>query len=40
MVSTVVDIIRTHADLDTAALVFEGREISYRTLHARSSQRR
>ena len=38
MVSTVVDIIRTHADLDSPALVFEDREISYRTLHARSSQ--
>ena len=38
MVSTVVDIIRTQADLDTPALVFEDREISYRTLHARSSQ--
>jgi long-chain acyl-CoA synthetase len=38
MVSTVVDIIRTYAELDTPALVFEGREISYRALHARSSQ--
>ena len=38
MVSTVVDIIRTHATLDSPALVFEDGEISYRTLHARSSQ--
>ena len=37
-ISTVVDIIRTHATLDSPALVFEEREISYRMLHARSSQ--
>ena len=38
VVSTVVDIIRTQATSDRAALVFEGREISYRTLAVRSSQ--
>jgi long-chain acyl-CoA synthetase len=37
-VSTVVDIIRTRADVDAPALVFEGREISYRELNARSNQ--
>lgn len=38
MVSTVVDIIRTQATSDRAALVFEEREISYRALDTRSSQ--
>ncbi len=38
MVSTVVDIIRTQATSDRAALVFEEREISYRALDTRSNQ--
>ena len=37
-VSTVVDIIRAHAQLDTPALVFEEREITFRELDARSSR--
>jgi long-chain acyl-CoA synthetase len=38
VVSTVVDIIRTQATSDRAALVFEEREISYRALDTRSNQ--
>ena len=36
--STVVDIIRMQGELDAPALVFEEHEITYRALHARSSQ--
>ena len=38
IVSTVVDIIRTQATIEGPALIFEGREISYRTLDERSSR--
>jgi long-chain acyl-CoA synthetase len=37
-VSTVVDIVRSRAGSDAVALVFEGREISYRELDERSNQ--
>ena len=36
--STVVDIVRDHREVDTPALIFEGRELSHRDLDRRSSQ--